>query len=108
MTLISELNEEFATKDTMNMMLINVSTRRFRRAVRLPEGDVPAPQDNVDGFTRNGQNAANQGTKARVGKMWLEFDGPLSLAGAWSESLLSRRGWSGRGRAAHEMPAFGI
>ena len=27
----------------MNLMLSNVSTRRFGRAVRLPEGDVPAP-----------------------------------------------------------------
>jgi hypothetical protein len=27
----------------MNLMLINVSTRKFRRAVRLPAGDVPAP-----------------------------------------------------------------
>jgi hypothetical protein len=27
----------------MNLMLINHSTRRFRRAVRLPEGDIPAP-----------------------------------------------------------------
>ena len=27
----------------MNLMLINVSTRKFRRAVRLPEGDVPEP-----------------------------------------------------------------
>src|ERR1700676_1784734 len=27
----------------MNLMLINVSTRKFRRAVRLLEGDVPAP-----------------------------------------------------------------
>jgi putative transposase len=27
----------------MKLMLINVSTRKFRRAVRLPEGDVPAP-----------------------------------------------------------------
>jgi transposase-like protein len=27
----------------MNLMLINVSTRRFGRAVRLPEGDIPAP-----------------------------------------------------------------
>jgi hypothetical protein len=27
----------------MSLMLINVSTRKFRRAVRLPEGDVPAP-----------------------------------------------------------------
>jgi putative transposase len=26
----------------LNLMLINVSTRRLRRAVRLPEGDVPA------------------------------------------------------------------
>ena len=26
----------------MNLMLINVSTRRFGRAVRLPEGDIPA------------------------------------------------------------------
>src|SRR6201984_2517157 len=25
------------------LMLLNVSTRKFRRAVRLPEGDVPAP-----------------------------------------------------------------
>lgn len=27
----------------LNLMLLNVSTRRFRRAVRLPEGDIPAP-----------------------------------------------------------------
>jgi hypothetical protein len=26
----------------MNLMLINVSTRRFERAVRLPEGDIAA------------------------------------------------------------------
>jgi hypothetical protein len=30
-------------KWAMSLMLINVSTRKFRRAVRLPEGDVPAP-----------------------------------------------------------------
>ena len=30
-------------KWAMNQMLINVSTRRFKRSVRLPEGDVPAP-----------------------------------------------------------------
>src|SRR6185312_10338788 len=28
----------------MNLMLINASTRRFWRAVRLPEGDVPEPK----------------------------------------------------------------
>jgi putative transposase len=27
----------------MNQMLLNVSTRKFQRSVRLPEGDVPAP-----------------------------------------------------------------
>jgi hypothetical protein len=26
----------------MNLLLINVSTRKLRRAVRLPEGDLPA------------------------------------------------------------------
>ena len=28
----------------MNQMLINVSTRKFKRSVRLPEGEVPAPK----------------------------------------------------------------
>ena len=35
--------ENWLGKWAMNLMLINVSTRRFGRAVRLPEGDVPAP-----------------------------------------------------------------
>lgn len=34
---------EWLGKWAMNLMLLNVSTRKFRRAVRLPEGDVPAP-----------------------------------------------------------------
>ena len=34
--------EDWLGRWTMNLMLINVSTRRFGRAVRLPEGDVPA------------------------------------------------------------------
>jgi len=33
--------EDWLGKWAMNLMLINVSTRRFGRAVRLPEGDVP-------------------------------------------------------------------
>jgi hypothetical protein len=32
--------EDWLGKWAMNLMLINVSTRKFRRAVRLPEGDV--------------------------------------------------------------------
>src|SRR5208282_3275821 len=35
--------EDWLGKWAMNLMLINVSTRKFGRAVRLPEGDVPAP-----------------------------------------------------------------
>jgi putative transposase len=34
--------DDWLGKWAMNLMLINVSTRKFRRAVRLPEGDVPA------------------------------------------------------------------
>lgn len=34
-------SENWLGRWAMNLMLINVSTRRFGRAVRLPEGDVP-------------------------------------------------------------------
>jgi putative transposase len=35
--------EDWLGKWAMNLMWINVSTRKFRRAVRNPEGDVPGP-----------------------------------------------------------------
>jgi putative transposase len=34
------IEEDWLGKWALNLMLINVSTRKFRRAVRLPEGDV--------------------------------------------------------------------
>ena len=34
--------EDWLGRWAMNLMLINISTRRFARAVRLPEGDMPA------------------------------------------------------------------
>ena len=38
--------EDWLGRWAMNLMLINVSTRKLRRAVRLPEGDLPsAPGD---------------------------------------------------------------
>jgi transposase-like protein len=37
------MSQDLLGKWALNLMLINVSTRRFARAVRLPEGDVPAP-----------------------------------------------------------------
>jgi putative transposase len=35
-------SEDWLGRWAMNLMLINVSTRKLRRAVRLPEGDLPA------------------------------------------------------------------
>src|SRR6195256_2231681 len=40
------IDDDWLGQWAMNLMLINVSTRKFRRAVRLPEGDVPAPAGN--------------------------------------------------------------
>src|SRR5207302_9674387 len=37
------VEEDWLGQWAMNLMLINVSTRKFRRAVRLPAGDVPTP-----------------------------------------------------------------
>jgi hypothetical protein len=36
------VEEDWLGRWAMNLMVINVSTRKFRRAVRLPEGDIPA------------------------------------------------------------------
>jgi transposase-like protein len=38
------LSEDLLGQWAMNLMLINVSTRKFGRAVRLPGGDVPSPK----------------------------------------------------------------
>src|SRR5271154_7544579 len=35
-------SEDWFGQGALNLMLINVSTRRFERAVRLPQGDIPA------------------------------------------------------------------
>lgn len=38
------VSEDLLGRWALNLMLINVSTRKFGRAVRLPAGDVPAPK----------------------------------------------------------------
>ena len=38
----SAASEDWLGRWAMNQMLINVSTRKFKRSVRLPEGEVPA------------------------------------------------------------------
>ena len=39
------MTEDWLGKWAMNQMLITVSTRKFERSVRLPEGDVPVSND---------------------------------------------------------------
>ena len=39
------MTEDWLGKWAMNQMLITVSTRKFERSVRLPEGDVPMSND---------------------------------------------------------------
>jgi len=38
------VSNDLLGKWAMNLMLINVSTRKYGRAVRLPEGDIGAPE----------------------------------------------------------------
>jgi putative transposase len=38
------MTEDWLGKWAVNQMLINVSTRKFKRSVRLAEGEVPAPK----------------------------------------------------------------
>lgn len=44
-------SEDLLGRWVMNLMLINVSTRRFARAVRLPGGDIPAAKG--DGVSKS-------------------------------------------------------
>ena len=39
------MTEDWLGKWAMNQMLITVSTRKFERSVRLPEGDLPVSND---------------------------------------------------------------
>lgn len=56
----------------MNLMLINVSTRRFARAVRLPEGGIPAAQG--DGVSRSAVSRRFVALSAAQLKSWMEAD----------------------------------
>ena len=65
-------SEDFLERWAMNLMLINVSTRKFRRAVRLPEGDVPAPSGS--GVSKSAVSRRFVAlTEARLGE-WMNAD----------------------------------
>jgi putative transposase len=56
----------------MNQMLLNVSTRKFRRSVRLPEGDVPAPAG--AGLSKSGASRQFVALSAERMKEWMASD----------------------------------
>ena len=72
-------SEDLLGRWAMNLMLINVSTRRFVRSVRLPEGDIPAARG--DGVS-----------KSAVSRRFVALSGALSGAQlkAWMETDPSR------------------
>jgi putative transposase len=59
-------------KWAMNLMLINVSTRKFGRAVRLPEGDVSA--ENGAGLSKSATSRRFVALSAERMKEWMASD----------------------------------
>jgi putative transposase len=66
------VGEDWLGKWAMNLMLINVSTRKFRRAVRLPAGDIPAPAGS--GLSKSAASRHFVALSAAQMKAWLETD----------------------------------
>jgi transposase-like protein len=66
------MSEDFLGKWAMNLMLINVSTRKFGRAVRLPEGDVAAP--NGSGVSKSAVSRRFVALSAERMAEWMNSD----------------------------------
>ena len=66
------MSEDLLGKWALNLMLINVSTRKFGRAVRLPEGDVPAP--NGAGVSKSAVSRRFVALSAERMKQWMAAD----------------------------------
>jgi len=64
--------EDWLGQWAMNLMLINVSTRKFGRAVRLPGGDVPA--ENGAGLSKSAASRRFVGLSAERMKEWMASD----------------------------------
>jgi putative transposase len=72
------LAEDWLGQWAMNLMLINVSTRKFGRAVRLPGGDVPAA--NGDGRSKSAVSRRFVALSAEHMAEWMASDlSPLDL-----------------------------
>ena len=66
------LSEDLLGQWALNLMLINVSTRKFGRAVRLPGGDVPAPTG--AGVTKSAVSRRFVALSAERMKEWMTAD----------------------------------
>jgi len=64
--------EDSLGKWALNLMLINVSTRKFAHAVRLPEGDVPAPKG--AGLSKSAASRRFVALSAERMKEWMASD----------------------------------
>ena len=64
--------EDWLGRWAMNLMLINVSTRKFKRAVRLPEGDLPITVG--DGTSKSAASRRFVALSAERLAEWMESD----------------------------------
>ena len=64
--------EDWLGRWALNLMLINVSTRKFGRAVRLPEGDVPA--ENGAGLSKSAASRRFVALSAERMTEWMASD----------------------------------
>jgi transposase-like protein len=64
--------EDWLGKWAMNLMLINVSTRKFGRAVRLPEGDIAVKEG--DGTSKSAASRRFVALSAVKMKAWMSAD----------------------------------
>jgi putative transposase len=66
------VEEDWLGKWAFNLMLINVSTRKYQRAVRLPEGDIPAPAGS--GVSKSAASRHFVALSAARMRTWLGLD----------------------------------
>jgi putative transposase len=65
-------SEDWLGKWALSQMLINVSTRKFGRSVRLPEGDIPAPKGS--GVSKSAASRRFVALSAERMKEWMSAD----------------------------------
>ena len=66
------MSEDLLGRWALNLMLINVSTRKFGRAVRLPGGDIAAPKE--AGVTKSAVSRRFVALSAERMKEWMAAD----------------------------------